>query len=412
MGMNERQFDKVFRDRLQDLPSEVPEDMWERIRQNKGKDRKIAVFWWRFLWGMLFAGLLVLGGGYWAMRTGNDQRTSYVAKTGTRAKTDQVGLTNQNAGTSVSGKQGVAKTNIHTTVGAQSKIAAGTRSDKTAPRHLSGQDGKKGRAGANKDTGSKAATPPMATKDPISANVPVATKTPPAAKTPAPPKPVEPGIAGSKKIDPANSAAKKANRSEEAGDGKWSVDLYGSPDLPFNRIISSDPNIVQFQKSFMKMRLSYAVGFRVSRAFGEHFSVKTGLQYSVINEKIQFDSIGSAFRRRIKGLDIPLLIGYETGNGRFRIAVNAGILFDLHAWYTSTPFDSLGYTYRSNLGTSLYLGFGFAERLNENIFLFAEPHFQYRLSDMTSKGSLFRERIDILGLSLGARYNFQKNHIH
>jgi len=52
--MTEKQFDEFFRKKLGDHSSEVPEDMWQRIKRKKDKDRTIVI---------LFLLLLLLTGG-------------------------------------------------------------------------------------------------------------------------------------------------------------------------------------------------------------------------------------------------------------------------------------------------------------------------------------------------------------
>ena len=41
--MTENQFDEFFRKKLEDYSSQVPENMWQRIKQKKDKDRKVII---------------------------------------------------------------------------------------------------------------------------------------------------------------------------------------------------------------------------------------------------------------------------------------------------------------------------------------------------------------------------------
>src|SRR4051794_21680065 len=53
--MTENQFDEFFRKKLGNHSSEVPEDLWERIKGKKDRDRTILI--------LLLLLLLVMGGG-------------------------------------------------------------------------------------------------------------------------------------------------------------------------------------------------------------------------------------------------------------------------------------------------------------------------------------------------------------
>jgi opacity protein-like surface antigen len=198
------------------------------------------------------------------------------------------------------------------------------------------------------------------------------------------------------------------------------------------------------------MQLSYTFGVRLGALLGEHFTVKTGLQYSEVNEKFNYTEknatrtvpvvlqrtltdangiertvldtstliqVGSQYKlnyNHYKSLDIPVLIGYQTAGDRFNASINTGVILNIKTNYKGDILDaSLNAVdinsnnfYKSNTGVSLYLGLGLSTKLNTNFQLFTEPFLKYRLSNMTGAHQPFTQKINVGGLSLGLRYNF------
>ena len=65
---------------------------------------------------------------------------------------------------------------------------------------------------------------------------------------------------------------KKSETKNKSNNRKRWLDLYASPDFPFVSPHESEPS-----------KLSYTIGIKLNRSFGEHFSIKTGIQYSRLN---------------------------------------------------------------------------------------------------------------------------------
>ena len=204
--------------------------------------------------------------------------------------------------------------------------------------------------------------------------------------------------------------SKKESEPTSLKNKNWFLDLYASPDIPFNIISSSgSPIFVDFMKQNFKTQISYTVGARVGISFAKHFSAKAGFQYSQINAKFN-DSIPIVDRYR--SIDIPFLIGYDIENPDFKTTINAGVIFNLYSSYKGRIIDSNGVAeinvaniYKHNTGLSLYIGLNFAKRLNNKIQLFTEPYFRYRLSYMTKPHAPFNQKINIAGVSFGLKYN-------
>jgi hypothetical protein len=230
------------------------------------------------------------------------------------------------------------------------------------------------------------------------------------------------------------------------------LEVYLSPDIPISNTSSSNTAYLQRKDSTSKMELSYTAGLKLSALFGDHIVAKIGFQYSQINEKFNYANknavrtipvvierslpdatgtmqtvldtsnflqAGTQYKltyNHYKSIDVPILMGYETGSDRFKAAINAGMILNIKTSYNGdilgtslNPVDiGSNNVYKSNTGVSLYLGLSFATRLNNNFDLFTEPYIRYRLNNMTGTYQSFRQKINIGGLSFGLRYNFKK----
>ena len=184
---------------------------------------------------------------------------------------------------------------------------------------------------------------------------------------------------------------KKQDTAKETS-GKWSLDLYASPDYP---IVHGEP--------WITTKLSYTVGLRVNRSFGTHFSGKLGVQFSQIN-LIFADSNVVSGSYHLKSIDLPVLAGYSWGNETLGMTINAGVVFNLYSWQTGEDVNA----FKTNTGLSLYLGFNVKKQISDRIDLFTEPFYRYRLSSMTTSSVYYAKFIDVAGLSFGVRYHFKK----
>ena len=209
------------------------------------------------------------------------------------------------------------------------------------------------------------------------------------------PVPVVKPVPDKKPADTALKASVKKTQKDSANGKKWYLDLYASPDWPIDR--SGFPS--------WSFKLSYTIGLRINRTFGEHFSGKIGIQYSQINFS-NSDSlhylIGSA--NHLKSWDIPFLAGYSFGAEKLKMTVTMGGIANLSTF----TGDSLFTIFKTNTGLSLYLGFNVEKKINQKISVYLEPYYRYRLTSMTIDGIDYFNFIDVVGLSFGARYYFLK----
>ena len=234
----------------------------------------------------------------------------------------------------------------------------------------------------------------------------------------------------------------------------WYLEGYGSPDYTTKNIYANGVNNAYLQRidSNTKMSGGFTFGLRVSRSLNNHFLIKTGLQYAQRNEQFtsKSDSVITttsviAIRTIIRGnglsdttirdtstlqqigytkrvnnnhyksIEVPLLLSYERGNNKWRVALNGGVIINLSSWYNGETLDTTyqliplsakknnGF-YKSNLNLSLYGGVSILRRINNNFEVFAEPYFRYGLSNSNTSAIGYNQRFNAVGLSLGVRY--------
>jgi hypothetical protein len=232
----------------------------------------------------------------------------------------------------------------------------------------------------------------------------------------------------------------------------WYAEVFFAPDYAIKSTKNNGLNdeYIRRKDSTEKYNGAFTAGLRISKTFGDHFMLKSGLQYSQVNEKFKYQSenerrqitivtvhtiirstgdtiivrdtsnveqIGYRTRssnNKYSSLDIPVILGYEWGNDNFRTSINGGVILNLQSWqkgemldtsYQAVAFDKSGsQVFKHNVGLSLYGGVSFLKRLGERMEVFAEPYFRYSLSNMTNSNSPFNQKINIAGINLGIRY--------
>lgn len=233
----------------------------------------------------------------------------------------------------------------------------------------------------------------------------------------------------------------------------WDLELYVSPDIAF-KTISNNSATAQFlsrKDSSESLRPGFSAGFRIVKPMNEYLSLKTGLQYSQINERFTYKTenetrtttvvtvrsivrspgdtlivrdtstltqVGfktNTVKNRFRSLDIPLLASVQFGDEDLKWGITAGAIVNISSWYEGVLLDSSlaavpigkdnGMMYKKNIGLGLYAGFNITKRINYNTLVFFEPYLRYNLSNMTSPGAAFNQRFSIGGLAVGLRFN-------
>ncbi len=231
------------------------------------------------------------------------------------------------------------------------------------------------------------------------------------------------------------------------------LEIYVSPDYTRKTINNSagvDETFLKRKDSTESIRLSFSAGFRLSKTFGNNLLLKTGMQYSQINEKFSYRSenerkqttlitirkeilatgdtvmirdtsmieqIGYRVKttfNRYRSIDIPLIASYEWGNDNLKAGVSAGVILNLYSWQKGESLDTSyvpvafnkdgGRTFKRNIGVGLFTGFSVLKKAGKSTDFFAEPYFRYNVSNITNNRSVFNQKFDVTGLNIGLRY--------
>ncbi|HCL04492.1 MAG TPA: hypothetical protein DHW64_00250 [Chitinophagaceae bacterium] len=236
----------------------------------------------------------------------------------------------------------------------------------------------------------------------------------------------------------------------------WFAEVYVSPDIAFKSIEnrSATSQYLAKKDSSESMRLGYSAGVRIVKPITDNFLVKTGLQYTQINEKFTYrtedevktitvisvrtiirgpgdtlrvtdtstvQQVGyktNSIKNRYRSFDIPVTVGYQFGNDNLQFGINAGVVFNISSWYQGVILDSSMATvpiskgtnqvYKNNIGLGLYGGISVLKRMGENTQLFFEPYFRYNLSGITNGQASYQQKFSLGGLSIGLRYNLNR----
>jgi len=242
----------------------------------------------------------------------------------------------------------------------------------------------------------------------------------------------------------------------------WYLEIYGSPDYVMKSVTANGASASYLQKkdSIETLRGGFTIGARLSKTIGEHTFLKTGLQYSQINERFSLRTenerktttvivtrlitrpqgdttisdttsltqIGYRIRTNInhyKNIEIPILLGYEFGHpgDNWNAAVSGGIILNASSWYSGETLDTAynvisinakgnNGVYQHSMTMSVYGSVSVSRKINDKMDVFAEPYFRYNLSNMSSTLGIL-QRFSAAGLSVGARIklNNRKQHL-
>ena len=233
----------------------------------------------------------------------------------------------------------------------------------------------------------------------------------------------------------------------------WYLEVYGSPDVIMKSVkATGNAAFVAKKDSTESQQVSFTAGFRISKAISENMLLKTGLQYSQINERFDLrtenerkiitvvtirtitgsngadstisdtssvEQIGYRLQRtynRYRSIDIPVLLSYEFGTNKLKFGLNAGAIINLYSWYNgNTIDDSLNVismnskatgTYKQNVGIGLYAGFSIIKPIATKFDIFVEPYMKYNLSNM-ARSSAYTQRFNTMGINFGIRYKLK-----
>jgi hypothetical protein len=232
---------------------------------------------------------------------------------------------------------------------------------------------------------------------------------------------------------------------DAAGNKKY-FEFYAGADYAFRSLQDTANSVyLQKRKESTKFKSGFSAGIRYTRVFNNSMSVRAGVNYSQINEKFTFnqgniiqvtyiinnngDTIGSYTTtgsrykttiNRYRSIDIPLLVGYEMGNGKLHANINAGPVINIYSWQKGDVLDANGnpvsittgkgsspYQFKSNAGVGFMGAVSVYYKLNDRLHLMAEPYFRYNLTPMNKESITLKQKYQTAGLRLGIRLDLK-----
>jgi hypothetical protein len=224
----------------------------------------------------------------------------------------------------------------------------------------------------------------------------------------------------------------------------WSIEAYGSRDFYVKSISASDDleNYVQLRTESERPFYSWSAGARVTKVLNSKWLVKSGVNYTALNEKFNFtrqdstkilhtytqvlngqtvtvtDSVFQRISRvtnaysRFSMVDIPFIVGYNFGSGKnFSMFLNGGLMANLLFSGNGTILNQNGQVerfsnsnsfYKNNIGISLFFSGQFSYRLSSTPYsFFLEPYFRTVLNPVNNPDYQVQSRYSSAGVLLG-----------
>jgi hypothetical protein len=427
--MTDKQFDDYFKNQLTGFSSTVPEDLWERMQPIRIEERKRILFW-GFYFSMAALFLALGAGGYFVMHSnrsiGDKKKTGIRFAERSQAPAITMGIKK---------RQNAKSTWVNHNFSAPGQISELKPSQKDGyhPADLIKEGLKKSSSldqeisenahidrkittsnmpfqaeSQNKDIEHPSHPGRPAREGPLKVSNPPLVKQ----KTQSNLSNISFGCMAVKPWSTQN----KNMRVPEVKEMPWFIEVYSSADIPFSKINSNDPYILSNGNVLEKMKLSYSIGLKLGVPICNRFSGEIGVQYAQINSVLEADSgYRNLSHNYYKGIDIPFILAYRLGNNQFNTTIEAGIIVNTYAWYRGMIFENYGLVgistdvYKVHSGLSAYLGMNINKEVLNNLVVFTEPYFRYRLSVMANANQPFTQKINVAGLALGLRYIFAKS---
>jgi len=230
---------------------------------------------------------------------------------------------------------------------------------------------------------------------------------------------------------------------------RTTIDIMASMDFALRNLEAKDPAFAAYAKrrdDTETFRHGTSFGMRLSTVSDNGFAVRSGLNYSTINEQLNL-KIGEEERliaqikyaedgsivgtdttlalvgtyrivnNRYTELDIPLLVGYEYRGQKVSLSFNSGILINMLSAQRgeflspntdeAVSFSSSDPTsyraFRNRLGIGFYGSMGVYFQINDNLQFLLEPYVKWRPGSNTVDGYILDQHYTTTGLFVGIR---------
>ena len=244
-----------------------------------------------------------------------------------------------------------------------------------------------------------------------------------------------------------------------AGNKKY-WEMYAGPDYIIKNYKTfgdtASYNYLQKRKASTEFSSAFSAGVRYTRVFNNGMSARTGVNFSQVNEKfnyvnpnelkfvtvitrrvvvrapgdtlyfndtLQYQQSGTHVRttyNHYRNIDIPVVIGYELGNGKIHANINAGVIINIYSWYKGDVLDTSyqpvtittgkganTYQYKTNIGVGFLGSFSLYYKINDKMHILLEPYFRYNLSPMSKENLNLQQKYHTVGVRAGIRLDLQ-----
>lgn len=233
----------------------------------------------------------------------------------------------------------------------------------------------------------------------------------------------------------------------DAAGNKRYVEVYGGPDIGFRSFTDTGNSAyLQQRRESTKFSSAFSAGIRYTKVFNNGMSLRTGVNYSQINEKFELkqgnvvqvtyiinaqgDTTGSytvtgtrykTTYNRYRTVDVPLVVGYELGNGKLHANLNAGAVINVYSWQRGDVLDATGnpvnittgknssspYGFKTNVGVGFTGAVSVYYKVTEKMHLMAEPYYRHNFSAMNKENLTLKQKYNTAGLRIGVRLDLQ-----
>ena len=233
----------------------------------------------------------------------------------------------------------------------------------------------------------------------------------------------------------------------DAAGNKRYVEVYGGPDIGLRSFTDTGNSAyLQQRRESTKFSSAFSAGIRYTKVFNNGMSLRTGVNYSQINEKFELkqgnvvqvtyiinaqgDTTGSytvtgtrykTTYNRYRTVDVPLVVGYELGNGKLHANLNAGAIINVYSWQRGDVLDATGnpvnittgknssspYGFKTNVGVGFTGAVSVYYKVTEKMHLMAEPYYRHNFSAMNKENLTLKQKYNTAGLKIGVRLDLQ-----